>query len=89
MAAEPGGGARPRREDCGSCIGSDTINIYCDESCHLLHDHQQAMVLGAIWCDAAHRAALGRKIKLLRREFGLSPLFEARHIGSPKAKQPE
>ena len=24
-----------------------TYNIYCDESCHLPNDHQQAMVLGA------------------------------------------
>ena len=65
---------------------SDTINIYCDESCHLLHDHQQAMVLGAIWCDAAHRAALGRKIKLLKREFGLSPLFEIKWTKTSPAK---
>ena len=26
------------------------FNIYCDESCHLEHDRQQVMVLGAIWC---------------------------------------
>lgn len=25
-------------------------NVYCDESCHLEHDHQTIMVLGAIWC---------------------------------------
>ncbi|MCH9852761.1 MAG: DUF3800 domain-containing protein [Alphaproteobacteria bacterium] len=26
-----------------------TINIYCDESCHLEHDNSQFMVLGAVW----------------------------------------
>jgi hypothetical protein len=26
-----------------------TYNIYCDESCHLQNDHQQAMILGAVW----------------------------------------
>ena len=25
-------------------------NIYCDESCHLEHDQQPVMLLGAIWC---------------------------------------
>ena len=25
-------------------------NIYCDESCHLEHDRQPIMVIGAIWC---------------------------------------
>lgn len=25
-------------------------NIYCDESCHLEHDQQPVMLLGAVWC---------------------------------------
>lgn len=25
-------------------------NVYCDESCHLEHDHQSTMVLGAVYC---------------------------------------
>ncbi len=29
---------------------SEICNVYCDESCHLEHDRQKAMVLGAIWC---------------------------------------
>ena len=29
---------------------SQIFNVYCDESCHLENDHQQIMVLGAIWC---------------------------------------
>lgn len=31
----------------------ETFNIYCDESCHLEHDHIQVMVLGAVWCPTA------------------------------------
>ena len=27
-----------------------TINIYCDESCHLLNDKEPIMVLGAVYC---------------------------------------
>lgn len=55
---------------------NDTIHIYCDESCHLEHDQQKAMVLGAIWCPASHRAALGRKVKAIRKQFGLPPEIE-------------
>lgn len=51
-------------------------HIYCDESCHLEHDRQQAMVLGALTCPASHRAALSRKIKILRKQYGLSTHFE-------------
>ncbi len=55
---------------------NDTIYIYCDESCHLENDHQQSMVLGAIWCPASHRSFLGRKIKAIREQFGLPPEVE-------------
>jgi hypothetical protein len=34
------------------------------------------MVLGAVWCPASHRAALGRKFKALRASFGLPATFE-------------
>ena len=29
---------------------ANLINIYCDESCHLEHDHQPVMLFGAVWC---------------------------------------
>ena len=29
---------------------AEIFNVYCDESCHLEHDRQKVMVLGAIWC---------------------------------------
>ena len=29
---------------------SDIFHVYCDESCHLENDHQNAMVVGAVWC---------------------------------------
>lgn len=29
---------------------SKTFNIYCDESCHLQHDHKKFMFLGSISC---------------------------------------
>lgn len=50
---------------------SDQIHIYCDESCHLEHDHQPAMVLGAISCPANRRQRLGRAIKALKARHGI------------------
>ena len=29
---------------------TEIYNVYYDESCHLEHDRQKAMVLGAVWC---------------------------------------
>lgn len=55
---------------------NDIIHIYCDESCHLEHDYKKAMVLGAVWCPSTHRAALGRKVKAIRKRFGLPPGVE-------------
>jgi hypothetical protein len=49
---------------------SQVYNIYCDESCHLEHDRQCAMVLGAIWCpkDKAHDIAL--RIREIKKSTG-------------------
>jgi hypothetical protein len=55
---------------------TDVINIYCDESCHLERDHQKAMVLGAVWCPASNRAAVGRKIKALKQRHVIAPGIE-------------
>lgn len=47
---------------------SETIHIYCDESCHLERADQRAMVLGGLACPADVRKLIGRKIKDLKRE---------------------
>ncbi|MCD4823086.1 MAG: DUF3800 domain-containing protein [Phycisphaerae bacterium] len=52
------------------------INVYCDESCHLEHDWEQAMVLGAVWCMKARAAELNRQIADLKAKHGLSRFFE-------------
>jgi Protein of unknown function (DUF3800) len=57
-----------------------TVNIYCDESCHLENDHSQAMVLGAVWCPASHRAMLARKVKALKASYGLPAQFEIKWV---------
>ncbi len=53
-----------------------TINIYCDESCHLPNDGQKAMVLGALWCYKAKAGEHNRAIAALKRKHNLSPFFE-------------
>ena len=52
------------------------INIYCDESCHLLNDGQKAMVLGALWCFKTKAATHNREIAALKAKHRLSPFFE-------------
>lgn len=51
----------------------ETFNIYCDESCHLEHDKQPRMLLGAVWCkadDVRHICEAVREIKTRYRARG-------------------
>ena len=52
------------------------INVYCDESCHLEHDHQKAMVLGAIWCPQQKVRDIFKEIRRIKIRHGLSNRFE-------------
>ncbi len=53
-----------------------SINIYCDESCHLPHDKQKAMVLGALWCFRSKAKDHNLAIAHLKKQYHLSPFFE-------------
>jgi hypothetical protein len=53
-----------------------TVNVYCDESCHLEHDHQPAMVLGAVWCLQAKVREVSERLREIKRRHGMSPTFE-------------
>lgn len=50
---------------------SGVIHIYCDESCHLEHDYQRAMVLGAVSCPAGVHRRIGRTLKEIKKEHGI------------------
>ena len=50
--------------------------IYCDESCHIQHDHQQVMVLGAIWCPAARASEIAQQIRDIKTRHGMATSFE-------------
>lgn len=52
------------------------FNIYCDESCHLEHDRQPAMVLGALQCPRDKTREVADRIREIKLEHGLSRTFE-------------
>ncbi len=47
----------------------NTTNIYCDESCHLEHDNQPVMLLGAIWCSASEVSRLSKEIQAMKVRY--------------------
>lgn len=52
------------------------FNVYCDESCHLENDGQNAMVLGAVWCPEDKRAEIAERIREIKRKHRLGAGFE-------------
>lgn len=61
-------------------------DIYCDESCHLEHDSQKAMVLGGIWCPDEQRKKIAREIRALKIKYNLNPRYEVKWNKISKAK---
>ena len=57
---------------------SEIFNVYCDESCHLEHDHQKAMVLGALWCPLDKSREIAVRLREIKQKNGLSPGFEVK-----------
>ncbi|MBR1668338.1 MAG: DUF3800 domain-containing protein [Bacteroidaceae bacterium] len=47
---------------------SRTYNIYCDESCHIEHDHKTSMFLGSICCAYPQRRRFSKRINELKKE---------------------
>jgi len=55
-----------------------TYNVYCDESCHLEHDHIPVMAWGAVSCEAREVKAIADGIRAIKDQHGLTPHFEAK-----------
>ena len=66
---------------------SQIHNIYCDESCHMENDHQNVMVLGAVWCPIDKVKEISIRIKEKKVEHGLSPKFEIKWSKVSPAKK--
>lgn len=65
---------------------SKHFNIYCDESCHLEHDHSQVMVLGAVWCPSEKVREISIQIREIKTRYGLKPDFEMKWVKVSPAK---
>lgn len=66
---------------------SSTFNIYCDESCHLEHDQQQVMVLGAVWCLHEKTREIAIRLREIKVRHGLKPDFEVKWTKVSPAQQ--
>lgn len=66
---------------------SEIFNIYCDESCHLEHDHQKVMVLGAVWCPLDRVREISLRLREIKTKHGMKPGFEAKWTKVSPAKQ--
>lgn len=62
------------------------FNVFCDESCHLLNDHNKVMVLGALWCPDAITKKISRDLKTIKKKHNLSPDFEIKWTKVSTAK---
>lgn len=65
---------------------TQTYNVYCDESCHLEHDQQPVMVLGAVWCplDRTHEIAV--RLREIKLRYDLPTKFETKWVKVSPAK---
>lgn len=63
------------------------FNVYCDESCHLQHDHQKVTVLGAVWCPLARLSEITMRLREIKQRHGLSAEFETKWTKVSPAKQ--
>jgi len=51
-------------------------NIYCDESCHLEHDHKNVMVLGAIRCNKLYKKQIVKEIRSIKQKYNMNEFCE-------------
>jgi len=65
---------------------SQVYNVYCDESCHMEHDRQQAMVLGGVWCPLERCSEVARRISEFKARHGLPARFEIKWTKVSPAK---
>ena len=62
-------------------------NIYCDESCHLENDHQNVMVLSAVWCPFEKAHEIFVRIREIKIKHGMKADFEVKWTKVSPAKR--
>ena len=50
-----------------------TINIYCDESCHLQNDKEPVMVIGAVYCPIEKKEVIFERLYSFKVKHNLIP----------------
>jgi hypothetical protein len=55
---------------------TQAYNVYCDESCHIEHDHQPVMVLGGVWCLQDKAREIAVRLREIKQQHGLPANFE-------------
>ena len=50
-----------------------TINIYCDESCHLQNDKEPVMVIGAVYCPIEKKKEIFERLYSFKLKHNLIP----------------
>jgi hypothetical protein len=65
----------------------ETFNIYCDESCHLEHDGQAVMILGAVWCPLEKTREIASRIRDIKQKHRLPRDFEVKWTKVSSGKQ--
>src|SRR6266498_3679557 len=65
---------------------TSTVNIYCDESCHLERDAAAVMVLGAVSCPTTKAREIGDRLRDLRDRHGMPRWFEIKWTKVSPAK---
>ena len=50
-----------------------TINIYCDESCHLQNDKEPVMVIGAVYCPIEKKEEIFERLYSFKLKHNLTP----------------
>lgn len=61
-------------------------NVYCDESCHLEHDHQPVMVIGSIYCPVEKVREISARIREIKIQNGLQAGVEIKWSKVAKGK---
>jgi hypothetical protein len=54
----------------------ETINVYCDESCHLEKDNHDLMILGAVWCPLSKTTEIAERLRELKAQHHMPPRYE-------------
>ena len=63
-----------------------TINVYCDESCHLERDRIPVMVWGAVLCEKQFVPGLSERIRAIKVEHGFKSDFEVKWTKASPAR---